>query len=225
MSLSKQIWMAAGVALLLAFAAPVGAMTSASGADRDLAGESWVQDLANQATAMLGNPDTTEEVVAAEFQDLLVEHAALRNFGRSTLGAYTRVISDEDFDRFVALLEQYGTSVVRGRFSEYSGQTIVVTGSSVDTRENFAYVNVNSDVLDQFGDVQASVRWLLIRRGQDYRVYDLTVETIDETATFSLLQTQREEFNSVLSGNGGRIEALLDYLRQRIREAGLVPAN
>jgi len=75
------------------------------------------------------------------------------------------------------------------------------------------------------GDRLAGVRWLLIRREDQYRVYDLTVETPDENGTFSLLQTQREEFNSVLSSNGGRIGLLLDYLRDRIRESGMTPAN
>jgi len=225
MSLSKQNWIAAGVALLLAFASPVGALTSASAADRDLDAETWVQDLATEATEMLSSSDTTGTDIAVEFQSLLTEQAAMRNFGRSALGPYSRTLDDDEFDRFIALLEQYGTGVVRSRFSEYSGQTIVVTDSSVDARENFAYVNVNSDVLSIHGDVTASVRWLLIRRGGDYRVYDITVETTDETATFSLLQTQREEFNSVLSSNGGRIEFLLDYLRQRIRESGMEPAN
>ncbi len=214
-----------GLAFFLVLAGPVFAMPAAMAADRDLAAEAWVQDLANEATAVLGDPATDADDIAAEFQGLLVEHAAMRNFGRSALGAYSRTISDSDFDRFVALLEQYGTSVVQSRFSEYSGQSILVTGSAVDVRTNFAYVSVDSDVLNVHGNVQASVRWLLIRRGAEYRVYDLTVETTDETATFSLLQTQREEFNSVLTSNGGRFEALFDYLRAHISEAGLDPAN
>jgi phospholipid transport system substrate-binding protein len=225
MSKTMKLWAIGGVAFLMAFVTPGLAMAPADAADRDLAAEAWVQDLATQATDLLGNSDTTTSDVASEFQTLLVEHTALRSFGRSALGAYSRIISDEDFNRYIALLEQYGTSVVRSRFSEYSGQTVVVTGSSVDTRDNFDYVNVDSDVLDVNGDLQASVRWLLIRRNGEYRVYDITVETTDETATFSLLQTQREEFNSILSSNGGDFNALFDYLRQRIREAGMTPSN
>jgi len=200
-------------------------MSSAIAADRDLNAETWVQNLANDATASLANTDMSSDEAAQEFQTILIENAAMRNFGRSTLGPYSRIISDTDFDRFVALLKQYGASVVQSRFSEYEGQTILVTDSSVDARENFSYVNVNSDILSAQGSVLASVRWLLIRRGEEYRVYDLTVETNDETATFSLLQTQREEFQSILRGNGDDFESLFNFLRTRIVQAGMTPAN
>ena len=225
MSKSLKIWATGGLFFLLAFATPGLAMAPADAADRDLAAETWVQDIANNAAEIMSDPGTTSDQIVSEFEDLIVNNAALGSFGRSALGAYSRTISEADFDIYVALLGQYATSVVQGRFSEYSGQTILVTGSSVDARENFAYVNVNSDVLSAEGDVQATVRWLLIRRNDQYRVYDITVETTDESASFSLLQTQREEFNSVLSGNAGNFDALFDYLRQRIREAGGTPVN
>lgn len=225
MSMSLRVWALGAVAFLLAFATPGLAMAPADAADRDLAAEEWVQDIANNAAEIMSDPGTTADTIVSDFENLIVTNAALGSFGRSALGAYSRTISEADFDTYVALLGQYATSVVQGRFSEYSGQTILVTGSSVDARDAFAYVNVNSDVLSAEGDVQATVRWLLIRRDGQYRVYDITVETTDESASFSLLQTQREEFNSILSGNAGNFEALFDYLRQRIREAGGTPAN
>jgi len=225
MSERLRIWAVGGLAFLMAFATPGLAMAPADAADRDLAAEAWVQDIANQAAEIMSDPATTSDQIVGDFQTLIIGNAALGSFGRSALGAYSRAISEADFDRYIALLGQYATSVVQNRFSEYSGQSILVTGSSVDPRESYAYVNVNSDVLNADGDVQATVRWLLIRRDGQYRVYDITVETTDESASFSLLQTQREEFNSVLSSNGGDINALFEYLRQRIREAGGVPAN
>lgn len=225
MSGRLRIWAIGGFAFLMAFVTPGLAMAPAGAADRDLVAEEWVQGIANDAAAILADADTTDDEIVAEFQSLIVENAALGSFGRSALGAYSRTISEEDFDRYIALLGQYATSVVQSRFSEYAGQSILVTGSSVDNRDSYAYVNVNSDVLSAEGDVQATVRWLLIRRDAAYRVYDITVETTDESASFSLLQTQREEFNSILSSNGGNFDALFDYLRQRIREAGVEPAN
>lgn len=207
------------IGLIVAMMLPTTALAQDHGA------EVFVQDLANRATAMLGNPENNVDDVVAEFQTLLVENVALRNFGRSALGPYSRVATEEEFEQYIELLEQYATSVIRGRFEKYSGQTVIVTGSSVDVRTNFAYVSVESDILSVEGDHLASIRWLLIRRERDYRIYDITVETPDESGTFSLLQTQREEFNSIISSHGGRVRALLRYLRDRIRENGMTPAN
>jgi len=211
----------------LAFwAAAAGAIAAPANAqDRDTNAEAWVQEIADDATAMLSDPETSALEAAGEFHNLLSEKAAMRNFGRSALGAYSRTIGDDDFDQFVALLEQYGAGVVQGRFSEYAGQSIMVRTSTVDERENFAYVGVESDILRANGSRQASVRWLLLRRGDAYRIYDITVETLDETATFSLLQTQREEFQSVLRSNGDDFDALFEYLREGIVESGVEPVN
>ncbi len=208
-----------------AIAVAVALMLSASASAQDSTAEAWVQGIANQATAILNDPENSTDDLAAEFQTLIVENTAMRNFGRSALGAYSRVITDDEFEQFIELIEQYATSVMRGRFEEYSGESMIVTGSSVDLREGFAYVNVESDVLSAEGEHLASVRWLLIRHGDQFRIYDLIVETPDEAGTFSLLQTQREEFNSIITSHGGRIAPLLRYLRDRIRENGMTPAN
>lgn len=192
---------------------------------RDEAAEAWVQSLADRATGILSNPDIDEETIVTEFQTLLTEHAALRSFGRSALGAYQRVATEEEFEQYIELLEQYATSVIRSRFTEYSNQTMSVTGSTIDARANFDYISVESDILDVEGERLAGVRWILIHRNGEYRVYNIVVETPAETGTFSLLQTQQEEFNSIITGNGGRISALLRYLRNKIREAGMEPAN
>lgn len=194
-------------------------------AQEDTAAEAWVQDLADHAISIMSNPASTEADIVTEFQTLLVEHAALRQFGRSALGTYARDITDEEFEQYVELLEQYASSVVRSRLDQYSGETLTVAGSSVNERSNFAYVSVDSNITNVDGEHLAGVRWLLIRREGEYRVYDITVEAPAETGTFSLLQTQREEYTSIITQNNGRICALLRYLRDRIREQGMEPAN
>ncbi len=192
---------------------------------QDEVAEAWVQNLADRGIGILSDPARTQDDIVSEFQMLLVENAALRQFGRSVLGSYARDLSDEEFEQFIELLEQYASSVVRSRLGEYSGETLTVTGSSVNERTGFAYVSVDSDVRNADNEHLAGVRWLLVRRDGDYRVYDITVEAPAESGTFSLRQTQQEEFTSAITQNNGRAQTILRYLRNRIREQGLVPAN
>lgn len=209
-----------------AFAALVLLVASSSMAlAQDDAAEAWVQDLADRGIGILGDPALSQDDIIAEFQDLLVENAALRQFGRSVLGAYSRDLTDEEFEQYIELLEQYASSVVRSRLDQYSGETLTVTDSTVNERSSFAYVSVDSDVRNVDNEHLAGVRWLLVRRDGDYRVYDITVEAPAEVGTFSLRQTQQEEFTSAITQSDGRARSILRYLRNRIREQGMEPAN
>ncbi len=192
---------------------------------RDSDGEVFVQNLANEATMVLSDGSLSPDQVANQFQTVITENTALRQFGRSALGPYSRVVTDDEFDQYIELLEQYAASVIRSRFDEYSGEQIQVKDSSVDDRENYSWVSVNSDVMSQGGEYIAGVQWTLIRRDGAYRVYDITLQAPAEEGTFSLLQTQREEFGSIIANNGDSVGPLLGYLRDRIREAGMAPAN
>jgi len=202
----------------------IGLLASPAAA-RDTDGEVFVQSMANDATALLNDETLNEQAVISQFQTLFIQKTAIRQFGRSALGAYSRTTSDDEFNQYIELLEQYATAIVATNLSEYSGEEIVVRDSSIDERANFAYVNIDSDVIGRNGNRIAGVRWLLIRRGGEYRIYDITVETPAEEGTFSLLQTQREMFSSIISNNGNRINPLLRYLRDQITESGMTPAN
>lgn len=209
----------AALALLLAF------NSAAYAQDNDEAAEAWVQNLADRGIEILGDPARTHDDIVAEFQALMVENVALRQFGRSVLGSYARDLTDEEFEQYIELLEQYASSVVRARLDQYSGETLTVTDSSVNERSSFSYVSVDSDVRNVDNEHLAGVRWLLVRRDGEYRIYDITVEAPAEVGTFSLRQTQQEEFTSAITQSDGRARSILRYLRSRIREQGMEPAN
>ncbi len=192
---------------------------------QDETAEAWVQSLADRGIEIMSDSSRSQDDIISEFQALLVENTAMRQFGRSALGSYSRDLSDDEFEQYIELLEQYASSIVRARLDQYSGETLTVSGSSVNERSSFAYVSVESDVRNLDNEHLAGVRWLLIRREGAYRVYDITVEAPAEAGTFSLRQTQQEEFTSAITQNDGRARSILRYLRNRIREQGMEPAN
>ena len=53
--------------------------------------------------------------------------------------------------------------------------------------------------------------WGLLRRGDTWRIVDVVVEGM------SMALSQRSEFKAVIRGNGGRVEALLEKLREKTR--------
>ncbi|MCZ6734504.1 MAG: ABC transporter substrate-binding protein, partial [Planctomycetota bacterium] len=57
--------------------------------------------------------------------------------------------------------------------------------------------------------------WRLLRRGDTWRIVDVVVEGM------SMALSQRSEFKAVIRGSGGRVEALLEKLREKTRQGRL----
>ena len=71
---------------------------------------------------------------------------------------------------------------------------------------------VNSEIIRANG-APIAVDWYLIGRGP-YKITDVYVGGV------SMKVTQRDEFASVIQRNGGRVEALIAQLRQKLNVAG-----
>ena len=59
-----------------------------------------------------------------------------------------------------------------------------------------------------------NVSWRVRKSGSDYKIIDVVVENV------SMGVTQRQEFASVIEQNGGRVDGLIQALRQKVGRAG-----
>lgn len=211
---------------------------------QDRAAEQFVQEIASEGIAIIDNTEWTVNQKRERFRDLMGKHIAFRFFGRSALGPFARVPSEEQFKRYVELLQDYAAYSMQSQLNEYVGQAVRVLSSRVKDSGRLAYVSVSSEVYDRAsGNIEGTARWVLIRRlnektrsesstgamkkaeatvaeggNAQYKVYDLVLQTAGESASFSLLQTQRDEFTAILTKNRRNFEALLDHIREQIRK-------
>lgn len=205
----------------------------------DRQAEQFVQMIADRGFVIIDNTQWTPHQKRQQFRNLMAEHISFRFFGRSALGPFARVPNEAQFNAYVELLKDYAAYAMQSQLNEYTGQALRVLSSRVKASGRLAYVSVDSEVFNRAnGRIEGTAKWVLIRRldggksseaGEDnvtpaeaengtYKVYDLVLQTAGESASFSLLQTQRDEFTAILSKNQRNFDALLDHITEQIRK-------
>ncbi len=183
----------------------------------DAAAEGFISELATETLAILSDTDRSEADKEGAFRTLLLDNTAIERFGRSALGQYSRLPTDAEFMEYLDALEDYAVQILTSQFGLFTDHTVTVTDSTIHERTNTTYVIVPTDVRDPNRALVAVVQWILIRDAAEYKIFDIRVQTPGESATFSLLQTQRDEFANVLRQNGRTMGALITYLRDATR--------
>lgn len=184
--------------LFLSLAAPLASPAAQGPA------EALVANLANQAIPVLTRSDLPEAQREAKFRQLLHEGFDMNQIARLVLGRYWNQATPEERAEFTKLLENYLVQLYGDRFIGYRNVTFQIQGS----RDAGGDVIVNSVLLRPDGPPVA-LDWRVASAGGRSFVTDLVVEGV------SMVITQRSEFASVINQRGGRVEGLLQLLRQR----------
>ena len=188
--------------VLLLVAPLLGARPAAAGAQPDASG--FIRGLADQAIPILTRSDLPEAQREAHFRHMLHEGFDMNRIARLVLGRYWNQATPEEQAEFVGLLESYLVRLYAARFADYQGVRLQVEGSRSDQGQTI----VRSTLLRP-GDPPVALDWRVETASDRYVITDLIVEGV------SMIITQRSEFASVIRQKGGRVEGLLQLLRQR----------
>jgi phospholipid transport system substrate-binding protein len=139
----------------------------------------------------------------SQFRSLLRTNADIRAIGLYSLGPYRKSLTKNVQDEYFSLVEGYISKVFAQNAKKLAGQKLVTTG----TKDAGDSVLVRSELQFSSGGGYP-VTWRLVKRGGGFRIFDVNVDGV------WLASTQKTNFVSVLKKSGGKIEALLDYLRQ-----------
>ncbi len=193
---------AAGVlfASALVLSAPRDAVAGGAG---DPAG--FVRAFGARAVAVLADQSLAPQARAEEFRQLLIERLDVARIARFTLGRYWRKATEEQRAEYARVFEDYIIATYARKLNAYSGETLAVDGVR-DQDEKRALVT--SRIVRAEGE-PIMIEWRLRRTGVSWRIVDVTVEGV------SLALTQRSEFAAVVRANGGRVEGLIEKLREK----------
>ena len=160
-----------------------------------------------QLLQVLG-PGVSVEQRQARFRELFRDDFDLPGIGQFVLGRYWRVATPQEQRDFLGLFQEYLVRAYSARLGAYGGEPFRVTG----VRPNGEETIVTSEIVRP-NSSPIAVDWYLIGRGP-YKITDVYVGGV------SMKVTQRDEFASVIQRNGGRVEALITQLRQKLAVAG-----
>jgi phospholipid transport system substrate-binding protein len=164
----------------------------------------FVGTLGEQAIQVLG-PSVPTAQRQARFRVLFHDDFDIPGIGQFVLGRYWRAATPQEQRDFLGLFQEYLVRAYSARLGEYAGEPFRVTGS----RPNGEDTIVTSEIIRPNGN-RIAVDWYLIGSGGSHKITDVYV------AGVSMKVTQRDEFASVIQRNGGRVEALIVQLRQKL---------
>ena len=189
----------AGLALLVStfiVAAPSSAAANAS---------DFVRGMAQRAINVLkdtANGDKQKR--EAEFRQIFRDNFDIAGIGQFVLGIHWRNATEAQRAEYLKDFENYVVRTYAERLSEYSGEQLEVGRVQEQGQKQF----VDSVIKRPNGAPPIRIVWEVEKRGGGFKVVDLKIENV------SMSQTQRSDFGSYVSQNGGKVDALIARLKQ-----------
>ena len=164
----------------------------------------------DDAVRVLSNDSLSDEHRLQQFRRLFNDGFDVDLISRFVLGRYWRVATAEEKKAYRDMFEDYVLATYARRLGGSMGINVAV-GRARPLTARGAIVS-SQIVLENQKPVD--VEWRLRRTGASWRIVDIVIVGI------SMAVTQSSEFASVITNNGGKVEALLKALRSRIASNG-----
>jgi phospholipid transport system substrate-binding protein len=178
----------------------------AAAADRDPV--VFIRDLGHRAIEVLSQK-ASRRVRQARFRELFQENFDEPVIARFVLGRYWRVATPAEQQEFQKLFEDYVVVAYAARLSDYGGEVFKVTG---DQPDDTGFI-VASEIVRPNGEPPLKIDWRLVTDDGALKIADVVVEGV------SMAVTQRSEFTSVITRNGGSVAGLLQLMREKTESA------
>ena len=165
----------------------------------------FITEVADHAITALSSASATDAARAAALKPVLEQYFDMPGIAKHTLGAYWKKATPEQQQNYIQAFIDYMSVVYGQRFKEYTGQKLTVKRVREDGDKGgtvFATVD-NSD------SQPPRVDWDVRTDGDRPLITDIRVEGL------SLAETHRQEFTSVISQNGGNVDALIAMLHKK----------
>ena len=164
----------------------------------------FVQSTVNRAADTLGGNLSKEERIE-ELKKIAKDTVDIKGIGFYSLGSHRKGLSDEKKEEYSKVFENYFMTSFSSRLAEYSNPVIEVNSKE---KINDNYTLVSSTLVATEKRPAIKIEWRIYTKNPDKPlIRDLIIEGL------SLARTQKEEFNSIIQGAGGDVEALLVNLR------------
>jgi len=164
----------------------------------------FINNITDSASSILSSENTREEKIQKLIK--IGENSVdIDGIGFYTLGKHRKILNDGQKDEFKKIFREYFLKSFSSRLVEYKEAKIVVISEDI---KNEKYTIVKSKLLATSDRPEVSIDWRVYTKDPTRPlIRDLIIEGL------SLARTQREEFNSIITNNGGDIKALFTSLK------------
>jgi phospholipid transport system substrate-binding protein len=167
----------------------------------------FVSNVASQLQVVVENP--SPQARREEFRRLFNKDFDVHRLGWFVLGRFSRMMTPEQRQQFLALFDAYVVATYSDRLSEY-----IAGGGApriISTRPDSDGLIVASEFSGRSGGVR--VDWRLRTHQHSYKITDLVIDGM------SMATNGRSELEGVAERNGGQPDAILAVMRQETANA------
>jgi phospholipid transport system substrate-binding protein len=165
--------------------------------------ETFTQNLIDRGFAILRDDSVGDAARRARFHQFVVQNVDARKTALFTLGRHRRGVSDALLEQFVVAFRDFATATYELRLEERKDATLKVTNSVQHKAGDFT---VNAEASDPDAKEPVKIAFRLLGLGGNYKVVDVQV------AGVWISIDQRDQFEAILSKNGGDVKALISHL-------------
>ncbi|WP_135075820.1 ABC transporter substrate-binding protein [Terasakiella sp. SH-1] len=170
--------------------------------------EGFVQTMADKAMHSFRTIED-DAALQKEFRMILNDGFDVRAIGKWVLGRYWRKAKPAEKEEYLKLFEDFIIVTYANRFKDYSGKNITLkVTQSMAKNDKDAIVRSKIDRPTTSEPVIVDWRVKANKEG-NLKVVDVLI------AGVSMSQTQRSEFASVIKRNGGKVNGLIDALKNK----------
>ena len=165
----------------------------------------FINNITDNASSILSSENTREEKIQ-KLIEIGENSVDIDGIGFYTLGKHRKILNDGQRDEFKKIFREYFLKSFSSRLVEYKEAKIVVISEDI---KNDKYTIVKSKLLATSDRPEVSIDWRVYTKDPTKPlIRDLIIEGL------SLARTQREEFNSIITNNGGDVKALFTSLKE-----------
>jgi phospholipid transport system substrate-binding protein len=167
---------------------------------------SMVKSTVDQVVNILQDKSSPQATRRKQLLDLVSGRFDFTDMARQTLGTHWNQITPAQQQEFVPLFTSFMEDAYLNKIEGYSGEPITYVKQSSD---GAGYAQVSTTIA-QPNNQPIHVDYRLKQQGDEWRVYDVTVDDISITANY------RNQFNRVINNQG--YDALVTAMRNKQRE-------
>jgi phospholipid transport system substrate-binding protein len=150
------------------------------------------QAMVNRALQIMSNKSLPVQQRRRELREAIENQFDFGEMSRTALGYHWRNLGPEDRRQFTQLFTAFIEDAYLSKIQDYSGQQVRFDGQ---TPLGPGYVQINTEIV-QPGKAPIAVNYLLLQKGDTWKIYDVTVDAI------SIIANYRNQFNRVINEKG-----------------------
>ncbi len=127
---------------------------------------------------------------------------------KRVLGKQWRKLSQEEKQLFIDLFTTLLEHAYIGKIEDYSNQKVEFMDQRIKGERDPVKAQVNTLIIDK--EKAISVSYIMVLKGQDWKVYDIVVENV------SLVRNYMEQFKEILRKDG--YASLIQQLEDKVKE-------